>query len=375
MNFDFSEEQYAFRDSVRELLKDRCHVAPDPGADDVIEPAFWRQELSLLGVYAALVPEEYGGLGLNWVDLTLTLEEMGRQLVPASVIDTLVATEVIGRCASKDQKARFLPAIAKGELSITLATQEAAPGRDGWGNTTRLSRGDDRYTLDGEKIMVANAKAADLLLVSAQVDGQGAVVLMERGQAGVTHRPHRTMDLTSTYDQVTLQDVAVTAPQILGGHGAIDAEPWLLNAAAFASATFMTGIASAVFDRTLAYVKERHQFGRPIGAFQAIKHRCADMAVTLESSRSAVYYAAWALANDASDRDKAVSIAKSFCGDAARSICNEGTQLHGGMGFTWDLGLHTCLRRTKVLEHSHGDSTFHRRRLLEAALTELGASR
>jgi alkylation response protein AidB-like acyl-CoA dehydrogenase len=212
-------------------------------------------------------------------------------------------------------------------------------------------------------------------MVSARMDGHGAFALVEREHRGIACRPHRTLDLTSRYDNVSLSNVEVAQHQVLAGHGAKDAEARLLNSAALASTLVLTGIASTVFDRTLSYVKERHQFGRPIGAFQAIKHRCADMAMMLEASRSAVYYAAWALANDAPDRDKAVSIAKSYGGDAARSICNEGTQFHGGMGFTWDLGLHFYLRRAKVLEHSHGNATFHRRRLLEAALTELGVSR
>jgi alkylation response protein AidB-like acyl-CoA dehydrogenase len=375
MNFDFSEEQYAFRDSIRELLSRRCPAPPDAGADTVIEPEFWRAELSALGLYAALVPEEYGGLGLGWVDLTLALEEMGRRLVPASVIDTLVATEVIAHCASGEQKALYLPAIAKGEVRIALATQEAGFGLGPRDNSTRLSRSADGIMLDGQKIMVADAESAEVLMVSARMDGHGAFAFVERDHRGIACRPHQTLDLTSRYDNVSLSNVEVAQHQVLAGLGAKDAEARLLNSAALASALMLTGIASTVFDRTLSYVKERHQFGRPIGAFQAIKHRCADMAMMLESSRSAVYYAAWALANDAPDRDKAVSIAKSYGGDAARSICNEGTQLHGGMGFTWDLGLHFYLRRAKVLEHSHGNATFHRRRLLEAALTELGVSR
>jgi alkylation response protein AidB-like acyl-CoA dehydrogenase len=135
----------------------------------------------------------------------------------------------------------------------------------------------------------------------------------------------------------------------------------------------MTGIAGKVFDKAVQYVKQRVQFGKPVGSFQAIKHRCADMAVAVEASRSAAYYAAWALANESPDHGKAISIAKSFCGDTARFVCNEGMQLHGGMGFTWALGLHLYLRRAKLLEYTYGDATHHRKRVLAAALAELGA--
>jgi alkylation response protein AidB-like acyl-CoA dehydrogenase len=134
----------------------------------------------------------------------------------------------------------------------------------------------------------------------------------------------------------------------------------------------MTGVAARVLDNSVTYAGQRTQFGKPIGSFQAIKHKCADMAVAVEASRSAAYYASWALAEDAPDRAKAVSIAKSFCGDAARFVCNEGIQIHGGIGFTWELGLHFYLRRAKVLEYSYGDAAYHRERVLAETLSELG---
>jgi alkylation response protein AidB-like acyl-CoA dehydrogenase len=222
--------------------------------------------------------------------------------------------------------------------------------------------------------MVADARAADFLLVLARANDRETLVLLERDRAGVAFRQQQTLDLSTRYDEVMLHEVKISPLDILGNPGESCPTPRLLNASAFAAATFMTGIAGAVFDRTIQYVKDRQQFGRPIGSFQAIKHRCADMAVALDTSRSAVYYAAWALANDAPDSGKAVSVAKSYSGDMVRFICNEGTQLHGGMGFTWDLGLHFYLRRAKVLEYSYGDATFHRKRVLRAALAESGVA-
>ncbi|MDB6085639.1 MAG: acyl-CoA dehydrogenase, partial [Gammaproteobacteria bacterium] len=170
---------------------------------------------------------------------------------------------------------------------------------------------------------------------------------------------------------IEFKNVAVAPRHVLALGQSVEAAQRVLDMAALTAATAMTGISGAVFDATLEYVKQRSQFGKPLGSFQAIKHRCADMMVALNSSRSAAYYAAWAVVNDAPDQAKAVSIAKSFCGDASRFICDEGTQLHGGMGFTWELGLHFFLRRAKMLEYAYGDATFHRRRVLAETLTEL----
>jgi alkylation response protein AidB-like acyl-CoA dehydrogenase len=375
MNFDFSEEQYSFRESVRSYLSDRraapAIVAESECAANSVELC---KGLADLGIYAILVPVEYEGLGLSWVDLTLPLEELGAHIVPASIIDTLVATDVIARCGSPQQMARLLPGIARGELRVAIACQEEGAGYGLADIATRLDNSGERLTLDGGKIMAADAHSADLLLVVARTASNGgeSVVLVDQKRDGVELLQQQTLDLSTRYDRVMLRDVKIEPADIIRGTGKSFAALRLLNASAFAAAAFLAGIGGAVFERSIQYVKERQQFGRPIGSFQVIKHRCADMAVALEATRSAVYYAAWALANDAPDSEKAVSIAKSYSGDTARFICNEGTQLHGGMGFTWDLGLHFYLRRAKLLEYCYGDATFHRKRLLKASLAEQG---
>ncbi len=228
--------------------------------------------------------------------------------------------------------------------------------------------------LRGAKILVPDAAAADILVVAARLGGKRtALLLLERGREGVQLREQRTLDLLSAYDEVAFANVVIHSADILGGAASLDAVQRLCDASALSAAAFMTGIAGKVLETSIDYVKQRKQFGQPVGSFQAIKHKCADMAVAIESSRSAAYYAAWSLASDAPERPKAVSIAKSFCGDTSRLVCNEGIQLHGGMGFTWDLGLHHYLRRAKVLEYSYGDATYHRQRVLSAALLELSA--
>jgi len=375
MDFDFSDEQYSFRDSIRGFLARRS--APSgPGI-----PAPWgpREEtlwagLADLGIFSVLVPERHGGLGLSFVDLSLVLEEFGRALLPPLIMETLVATDVIARFGSDEQKSTMLPLIAGGRLKLSCALAESG-GYDPADMSTGVESTAAGERLKGAKILVPDAAAADVLVVAARLGGKRtALLLLERGREGVQLREQRTLDLLSAYDEATFTNVVIHSADVLGGVASVDGVQRLWDAGAVSAATFMTGITGKVLETSVDYVKQRHQFGKPIGSFQAIKHKCADMAVAIESSRSAAYYAAWSLASDAPERPKAVSIAKSFCGDTSRLVCNEGIQLHGGMGFTWDLGLHHYLRRAKVLEYSYGDATYHRQRVLSAALLELSTA-
>jgi alkylation response protein AidB-like acyl-CoA dehydrogenase len=376
MNFDFNEEQYAFRDSVRGFLGDRPAGVGGalPWAGESARQ-LW-SGIAELGVFSALVPEEFGGLGLTFVDLALVLEEFGRALVPPSVVETLVATDAIVRHGSADQKQSMLPRIATGQLRLACAIIEQVAGYDmAEMGTAVVSDGRD-YRLDGSKILVPEAANADFLLVAAGFGGGrgNGLVFVERTHSGVELREQRTLDPASAYHEAVFRHVAIPRENILSGEPSSDALQRLFNASATAAGALMTGVAGKVLETSVEYVKQRSQFGKLIGSFQAIKHRCADMAVAVDSSRSAAYYAAWSLASGAADLTKAVSIAKSFCGDTARFVCNEGIQVHGGIGFTWDLGLHFYLRRAKLLEYSYGDSTYHRERVIREALRELGTA-
>lgn len=374
MDFDFSDEQYQFRDSVRAYLSKRFvgpkPSAPRPGPETVDQ--LWAG-LTELGIFSLLVPEDFGGVGLSFVDLSLVLEEFGRALVPSGVLNTLIATDALVRFGSEEQKSALLPAVAEGRMRIAIAVTEPDAGYEAEDIKTAVSRSARDAKLNGKKILVADATQADKMLVVCRScpSGDLGLLLLDARAAGIGLREHETLDPSGAYHEVDFKNVAV-APQdilILGQSAA--AAQRVLDTTALTAATVMTGISGAVFDATVDYVKQRSQFGKLLGSFQAIKHRCADMMVSLDSSRSAAYYAAWALANDAADQAKAVSIAKSFCGDSSRFICNQGTQLHGGMGFTWELGLHFFLRRAKMLEYAHGDATFHRRRVLTETLVEL----
>ena len=375
MDFDFSDQQYMFRETFHGFLEQnhdlRKHIALMEG--DGFDADLW-QRLTDLGLFSMLVPEEFGGLGLSFVDMALVLEELGKALVGSPVSETIVAADLLVRYGSGQQQARLLPLVASGKLRVTTAITEPESGFDPRNIRACTSSTGGGWILDGHKIMVPNAAGADLIMVAARIGPaqELGIVLLEPHRQGVALSEHATLDPACRFYALTLSNMTVRPEDILGGaspHPASLAR--LLDVSSAVAATQMIGIAIKVLDISVAYAAQRIQFGKPIGSFQAIKHKCADMAVAIDAGRSAAYYGAWAIAEDAPDRAKAVSIAKSFCGDTARLVCNEGIQIHGGMGFTWELGLHWYLRRTKVLEFSHGDAAFHRERVMAATLAEL----
>lgn len=374
MDFDFSPQQYEFQETMRSFLDEKYDLARVNAllTGDGFDSALW-SKLTELGAFAMMVPEEYGGLGLSFVDLALVLEEFGRALVPAPVVETICAGDVIACYGTDDQKSRILPLLAEGKLRIVPAINEVEAGFDPDELGTMAVATGDGWKLTGRKILAPQAASADIILAAVRFGAEGplGLVLLEPGRHGVAIREHSTIDPSSRFHEVTFESVSLTESDILSCRPSRDALLRLLDANGAAAALVMTGIASKVLDRSVHYAAQRVQFDKPIGSFQAIKHRCADMAVAIDGSRSAAYYAAWALAEDAPERAKAVSMAKSFCGDTSRFVCNEGIQIHGGIGFTWELGLHFYLRRAKVLEYSYGDASYHRERVLTAALAEL----
>ncbi|NNM74140.1 acyl-CoA dehydrogenase family protein [Enterovirga aerilata] len=377
MNFDFSEEQFAFRDSVRQYLDDRWSVAQlrTHLTGDGFDRELW-EGVSALGILAMMVPEEHGGLGLGYVDLALILEECGRHLVPGPAVDTIIATDIISRHGTPEQQAALLPAIAEGGLKIAAAVAEIEGGFRPEDTTTIARPSGNGWALSGRKILVPYAESVDQLLVVARFgdDGPLGLVLVDPDWAGITRRHHQLLDPASRAHEVTFSEVELGGDHVLGGQPLETAVARLVDAGAASASLQMTGAAGKVLDLAVEYTGNRVQFGKPIGSFQAIKHRCADMLVLLETSRTAAYHAAWALAHDPAARRKLVSMAKAYCGDAARSICNEGLQLHGGIGFTWELDIHFYLRRAKTLEYSYGDASAHRECVMAATLAEMEAA-
>ena len=376
MDFDFSDEQYMFQEATRGFLDDnydldRLRALLD---GDGLDRALWKG-LADSGAFSMLVPAQYGGMGLSFVDLSLVLEEYGRALVPGPVAETIVATDVIARFGNAEQKRKLLPLLAQGRLKIVPAITEVEAGFDPDDISVVAVPAGNGWRVSGRKMLVPHAATADLILLAVRFGEGGApgLVLVEGNRAGIALREHTTLDPSSRFHELDLNDLAIVREDIVGDEPSEASVARLLDAAGVVAATMMTGIAGKVLDNAVDYARQRTQFGKPIGSFQAIKHRCADMAVAIDASRSAAYYAAWALAEDAPDRTRAVSMAKSFAGDTSRFVCNEGIQLHGGIGFTWELGLHFYLRRAKVLEYSYGDAAYHRERLLADVTGRAGA--
>jgi alkylation response protein AidB-like acyl-CoA dehydrogenase len=361
MNFDFTEDQYLLRDSLRAFLADHWGTKKLRAAGGRFSADLWGG-LTALGLQTLLVPEQHGGSALGLVDSVLAFEEFGRALVPGPMRDTILISEVIARFATPEQCAALLPAIVAGTARLAFAHAEPGAGhRTEPAGVTAMPDG-SAWRLRGRKILVPAADATTSLAISARLpDGRAALFLCDLPAHGVTLARNVAIDPDSMPGRVDLNDAAAT----MLGTAAIDR---LLETSAIAAAAEMVGIAGAALDMAVAYAKQRTQFGRLIGSFQAIKHRCADMLVAVEAARPASYYAAWAATEGAPDQALAVSVAKAAAGDAGRFVCNECLQIHGGVGFTWEFDVHLYLKRAKFLEYSVGDATWHRERVASLVL-------
>jgi len=362
MNFAFNEEQKSLGETLGQALGDFPELtSPDPA--DGRSREVWGA-LSELGLFSLLVPELDGGVGLSLVDVALAIEALGSGLAPPIVASTLIATDILAVYGTEEQRTRWLPAIAEGEMKFAIAVLEAGQGYDPDEVQTAIAGG----AVTGSKILVGDADQADAFLVLARGDGRPCLVVVAHDAPGVALRPHADLDPSSGFFELVLDGAAVTGDALIAPGAPAAAIERLIDVAATVYAGMQIGIAARMLDTTVEYVKTRVQFGQPIGAFQAIKHRCADMAVAIEAGRSAAYYAFWAVAEDAFDRSRAASMAKAYCGESARDVCNQAIQLHGGMGFTWELTLHRFLRRAKVLEHGFGNHVWHYERVMATSL-------
>lgn len=335
MNFDFEPEEHLLRDSVRAFLAAEWNTAKLHGLADGegFDPALW-DGLAGIGPPAILVPEAQGGMGLGFVDLALVLEECGRALVPGPLVETPVATDTVVRFGTDEQKAALLPAVAAGRCKMAPAVVEADGGCDPAAVRTVAQDTGADWTLSGRKILVPYAALADKLLVAAGFGPPGTPGLapVDPRGPGIALRRHKLLDFASRAYEVTFDAAPVARGDVLGGAPSATSVDRLLDAGTAAAAR-MTGIAAKMLDLAVDYAGQRAQFGRPVESFQAVKHRCADMLVQVETGRTASYYAAWALSSDTPGAAQAVSMAKAYCGDASRFVCNEAIQVHGGIGF------------------------------------------
>ena len=376
MDFGFSEEQEMLRQSVREFLEAECpmtYVRQMMEDERGFSDDQWRK-MAELGWTGLIVPEQYGGAGLNMVDMVVVLEEMGKVVFPGPFL----ASAILGGIAidlggSDAQKQRWLPGLADGSLRATLAQVEESGRWDAQGIQLPAKAAGSGFTLSGTKLFVHDAHNADVLVVPVRTGGSGpdgiTMLLVERKAKGVGVRVLKTMDQTRKLCEVTFDGVTVGPDAVLGTVGA----GWalldrLVDRAKVALCAEMCGGAQKVLEMSVEYAKVREQFGKPIGSFQAIQHKCANMMVQVESAKSATYYAAWAVANDVPEAHLAACMAKAYTSDAYRFVSAEGIQIHGGIGFTWEHDMHLYFKRAKGSEVTFGDATYNRELVAQVVL-------
>ncbi len=367
MNFAFNEEQDELRRAVRRFLEDK---SPEPAVRRLMEttdgydPAVWSQMADQLGLQSLTIPEEYGGSGFTYVELIVVLEEMGAALLCAPYFSTVaLAANALLTSGDESAKKYLLPGLASGETIGTLALTEDSGRWDVDAVTLAATESDDGWVLDGHKTFVLDGHVADLVLVVGRTD-KGVSLFGVKGDAdGLTRTPLATMD--QTRKQARLEFVGTPAWLIGTDGGAADGLRKTLDLAAVALAAEQVGGAQHCLDSSVEYAKTRIQFGRPIGSFQAIKHKCADMLLEVESAKSAAYYAAWAAAEDSDELPVVASLAKSYCSEAYFHTAAENIQIHGGIGFTWEHDAHLYFKRAKSSELIFGDPSYHRELLAQ----------
>ncbi|MEO5839976.1 MAG: acyl-CoA dehydrogenase family protein [Acidimicrobiales bacterium] len=367
MNFAFSEEQEELRRIVRQFLDDksdeqavRALMATEKGFDDAV----WRQMADQMGLQGLIVPEDFGGSGYSYVELIVVLEEMGRSLLCAPYFSTVVlAANALIHGGDDAAKKQHLPGIASGETIATLAFTEDNGRWDESGITMVATAAGDGWSLNGHKMYVLDGHVANLVIVAARTGKGVSLFTVDAAAAGLSRTALQTMDQTRKQARLEFDN---TPAKLLGADG----DGWkvlerVLDLAAVALAAEQVGGAQKCLDMSVEYAKVRVQFGRPIGSFQAIKHKCADMLLEVESAKSAAYYAGWCASELNDELPSVASLAKAYCSEAYFHASAENIQIHGGIGFTWEHPAHLYFKRAKSSELLFGDPTYHRELLAQ----------
>jgi len=373
VNFAFSEEQEELRLTVRRFLAEKSSEADVRALMETVagyDPDVWRLAARQLALPGLAVPEKFGGSGFGYAELTVVFEEMGRALFCAPFFATVaLAANLLLSADDEVAKADYLPGLASGDVIGTVALAEPSARWDEAGVALPAIATAAGWTLTGEKLFVLDGAIADLILVVARTPAGVSVFAVQKNAPGLTVEPLATMDQTRKQARVLLRE---TPARLVGTEGAgWAAVSRMLDLAAAALAAEQVGGAQRVLEMAVDYAKTRVQFGKPIGSFQAIKHKCADMLLEVESARSAAYYAGFAA--DAADvTDNAVdelpvaaSLAKAYCSEAYLHAAAENIQIHGGIGFAWEHPAHLYFKRAKSSELLFGDPAYHRELLAQ----------
>jgi len=360
VNFAFNEDQDRLRDSAARFLRDRIDLgrltAQGNRPDTTYDQTLWN-EIVALGWTGLIVPEEYGGLGMSLVDWVVITEELGRSLAPCPYLGNYAGTLALLRAGSAEQKETLLPQIIGGTVQTALAWSESEQTEDPLAVTATVRNG----RLTGSKRYVFDADTATHLIVTAR-DATGSLgfYLVERDH-GVSIEPVPWMDVTRRVCTVTFDEVAAEPMPV-----AFDAAwSWVADRVLLALSSENAGGAESILRQTVAYANQRIQFGKPIASYQAIKHKCADMMMKVESAKALTYYCAWALAEGADEGPLAASMAKSFTSDAYRFCTSEAIQIHGAIGFTWEMAVHLYFKRARANAVMFGNPAAHRERVIQ----------
>jgi alkylation response protein AidB-like acyl-CoA dehydrogenase len=375
MQFGLTETQQVLKNSAREFFTAECPIAEVRRmmeTESASDAALW-QKMAQQGWTGIVFDEECGGLGLGLVEMAVALEEMGRVLLPGPYLSTtLLAGVAIDSAGSPAQKKKHLSRIAMGEAHATLALLESDARWEPEAVRMDVHRTASGFALTGRKMFVTDAAAADFMVCAARCGADLGLFLVPRDAAGLTMRRLPALDETRKLYQVDFAAVPVSADGLLAlGEPAHRALERALAISTVALVAEMVGGMQRVMEIAVEYAKARKQFGKPIGQFQAVQHLCADMLLLTESSRSAAYYAAWALQESAPEAAVAVSVAKAYASDAYREVGNRGIQVQGGMGFTWENHVHLYYKRAKASELMFGDGAYHRERIARLVIDKL----
>jgi acyl-CoA dehydrogenase len=361
MNFAFNDDQAMLRDAAARLLRDQVDLgrltAHGNRPDTTYDQALWRRIIDL-GWPGLIIPEAYGGLGMSLVDWVVITEEIGRSLAPCPYLGNYAGTLALMRSGTAAQKDQHLPRVATGTAQLGLAWSEHDRNEDPRAVAT-IAAGN---TLTGRKRYVIDADTASHLVVTARGSG-GAIgfFLVATDQPGVTVAALPWMDVTRRVCDVTFASAAAEPM-----HGDFDAAwQWIADRVLLALASENAGGAEAILRRTVAYANQRVQFGKPIASYQAIKHKCADMMMKVESAKALTYYCAWALAEGDDVASVSAAMAKSFSSDAYRFCTSEAIQIHGAIGFTWEMPVHLYYKRARANAVMFGNPSYHRDRVID----------
>jgi alkylation response protein AidB-like acyl-CoA dehydrogenase len=357
MNFEFTDDQRAIKRTANEFLAARYRldtVRSLAESERGFTDEQW-SELATLGWPGVIVPETDGGLGLGAVELVVIQEEMGYALAPSPFLSSVCAALLLVAAGTEAQRAKWLPGLSDGSLRGTLAVWDAGAGWAPDHSEAEPAGG----ALSAVKIAVPDAAAADVLIVAG---ADRSHYLVEPGARGVAITPEKSLDPTRKLyrvelDQTPVEPLAVAPERI--GH----AYSTIITALAAES----VGVAQRAMEMAVAYAGDRKQFDRPIGSFQAVGHRCAQMLLEVEGARSLAYWAGWALDNDPATALRAASMAKAYASDAGFRVSGSSIQVHGGIGFTWEHDLHFFFKRATANAHAFGDARWHRDRVADLA--------